>query len=694
MFTDPTIADGRDYLNDILGKVWSPATLLSEIVVLLPEFLKKVYKEVHNFINLQKLGTYHLGHTYNLEDFLVLEGVAVFPGQEMLAKPSKDNSRYLVITRMSILNFEPINKNKNIVKLISWANIQSLMSIKRKREEETALVLNWKDKSKKEGITQIFLIDDAPKCVELIVDTMKKIGITANKSTPKEADLRLEDVTVTHYADMDINQILENIAILESRLQSELTITVINTLTTLYQKAIEFYSAFGNKNYEIYVNKLHSILSREDIQAVLRSTESNSSNADRNRRQVQEQNGKGAHRYPDDEDDEEEEKKSADHRNRGEVDFGGYPGSMGGYIKEPITTLNDKREEANENLFAIDDEEETPKDSYLTKSETKLQEPDNKAATSHQEDHSSEDNKQEDIEKSQNENSEESTQHTHTTEVEVESKKDIPAHHEHHETQPKHDVIESDPHKEVQEHQQESHHEPEQKHDADVQEHVDSKPVESDVKAEEVENKAEEKHQAEENKHNVEEVQQNEIVEEKQEEVHQKEGVQHEQHQQPEEHQPTEHSQEKKEDHAQEEHHAHKSEQEKHNEPVAESKQSESHHHQEEESNKSEPQAHVEENKQEEVQKDSGTDQTVETKAEETKVEAHEADKQEDVEAHKKHEPEEKKPESEEKQAEVQVESSENKPEESGDKAAESDKQADSQEQGEVEGDKNDLFEI
>lgn len=88
-------------------------------------------------------------------------------------------------------------------------------------------------------MTQIFLIDDAPKCVELIVDTMKKIGIKANKSVPKEADLKLEDVTATQYSDMDINQTLENIAILESELQSELTITVINTLTTLYQKVIE-----------------------------------------------------------------------------------------------------------------------------------------------------------------------------------------------------------------------------------------------------------------------------------------------------------------------------------------------------------------------------------------------------------------------------------------------------------------------
>lgn len=65
---------------------------------------------------------------------------------------------------------------------------------------------------------------------------MKKIGVKVNKSAPKEKDIKLEDVTAASYADMDINQIIENISILESQLQAELTINLINTLTTLYQK--------------------------------------------------------------------------------------------------------------------------------------------------------------------------------------------------------------------------------------------------------------------------------------------------------------------------------------------------------------------------------------------------------------------------------------------------------------------------
>lgn len=58
-------------------------------------------------------------------------------------------ARYLVVTQMNILTFEPINKNKNIVKLISWASLQSLLSIKRKKDDDTALILTWKDNTRR-----------------------------------------------------------------------------------------------------------------------------------------------------------------------------------------------------------------------------------------------------------------------------------------------------------------------------------------------------------------------------------------------------------------------------------------------------------------------------------------------------------------------------------------------------------------
>lgn len=47
----------------------------------------------------------------------------------------------------------------------------------------------------------------------------------------------------------------------------------MQTLTTLYQKAIEYYSAFDDLMYNDFLNRMQSLLQREDIQIVLHSLE-------------------------------------------------------------------------------------------------------------------------------------------------------------------------------------------------------------------------------------------------------------------------------------------------------------------------------------------------------------------------------------------------------------------------------------
>ena len=65
---------------------------------------------------------------------------------------------------------------------------------------------------------------------------MKKIGVKISRTIPQKPDLKLEEVTAANYVNMDINQIEDNISVLESKIQSDMSIVVINALTTLYQK--------------------------------------------------------------------------------------------------------------------------------------------------------------------------------------------------------------------------------------------------------------------------------------------------------------------------------------------------------------------------------------------------------------------------------------------------------------------------
>ena len=57
----------------------------------------------------------------------------------------------------------------------------------------------------------------------------------------------------------------------EEALNSELSLSTIQTLITLYQKAIEYYSAFDDMMFNNILNKMQSLLQREDIQVVLNS---------------------------------------------------------------------------------------------------------------------------------------------------------------------------------------------------------------------------------------------------------------------------------------------------------------------------------------------------------------------------------------------------------------------------------------
>lgn len=72
---------------------------------------------------------------------------------------------------------------------------------------------------------------------------------------------------------MDIQQIMEHIGSYEDELENDLSLSTIQTLTTLYQKAIEYYSAFDDEMFASILNKMQSLLGRDDIQIVLKSKE-------------------------------------------------------------------------------------------------------------------------------------------------------------------------------------------------------------------------------------------------------------------------------------------------------------------------------------------------------------------------------------------------------------------------------------
>ena len=65
---------------------------------------------------------------------------------------------------------------------------------------------------------------------------------------------------------MDIQNLMLNIETYEEAINSGvLDIQTIQTLTTLYPKAIEYFSAFDNNMYNDLLNRMQSLLQRDDV---------------------------------------------------------------------------------------------------------------------------------------------------------------------------------------------------------------------------------------------------------------------------------------------------------------------------------------------------------------------------------------------------------------------------------------------
>lgn len=89
---------------------------------------------------------------------------------------------------------------------------------------------------------------------------MQNMGVGVEKNTKNERTLKESEVTKEAISSMDIEQILEHISAYESAINTDMSLSTVQTLTTLYQKAIEYYSAFDDLLYNDFLNRMQSLL--------------------------------------------------------------------------------------------------------------------------------------------------------------------------------------------------------------------------------------------------------------------------------------------------------------------------------------------------------------------------------------------------------------------------------------------------
>jgi Ubiquitin-conjugating enzyme len=265
----PSAADGRDMLSEILKQKWTPSITSADIIGLIPHFFANVLSKIQSELQNKDFGKFHLGNPYYLETWERKESMGCYYCTESDIKTQKPvKEKMIAVTHTIILQFELNQEYPGIGYLISWATLQSLNTIKRSRQETDKITLEWKQIGDNLPYSQQFKIPQANEFIDLISRNMQRIGAIVKKNSMNSV-FQEDEVNGKAIKKMNINEILQAIEVYEDNIQSLMNVDLINSLLELYQQAIEYFAAVSNPQYDIFLKRMHMLLSNETVLAVL-----------------------------------------------------------------------------------------------------------------------------------------------------------------------------------------------------------------------------------------------------------------------------------------------------------------------------------------------------------------------------------------------------------------------------------------
>ena len=167
-----------------------------------------------------------------------------------------------MITQTCLLIFSPSRQEQFLATLEFWATLQSLERIRRNLNYPNILALQWRTAGDGQpSEVTVLKIGDSKAHIDEFINTivriMKEMGVAHKKSIQKNQKIAESEVSQGSVAKMDIRNLMAHIDSYEEAIaQGELDIDTIQTLTTLYPKAIEYYSAFDNNMYNDLLNRM------------------------------------------------------------------------------------------------------------------------------------------------------------------------------------------------------------------------------------------------------------------------------------------------------------------------------------------------------------------------------------------------------------------------------------------------------
>ena len=267
-FSYPHIFDGRNLLNAVLKTKWeNNIHNLDVIINRIPKFIIEFNNSLEEGY-LLLVGRYMINHIYSYDRIkeLPIFHINVKQNEKIKNKIIKKN-KILTISDLSFCLYE--SESKHSVKLTFQANLNELLSIKRNTQEKT-INLIWKKNNKENETIEIEIsTDDSDKIKSTLLEKMELFGKEYNVSQ-KTIKKRMGKLPCNN-----IEHVEKQMKKLEKEFKDNKNINMelVHKLMTLYQTAVEYYSAINSPQFQIYTEKIKDLMGTKQINELIDKNE-------------------------------------------------------------------------------------------------------------------------------------------------------------------------------------------------------------------------------------------------------------------------------------------------------------------------------------------------------------------------------------------------------------------------------------
>lgn len=280
-FIFPTLFDNRNLILSILGNEWKPSNSLEEIIELIPLFCERVLENTSNKY-LVYYGDYKNDEVYDINHFLSNSELNFFKCVQFLKSKSANNAyklrkeRYIVLSDIYFLLFEPAPNFKNMAKLIFWGDIRNITITKtdnyHENEKAHSYVLECLNENSKiislevlffnSFVSQNFMLNPIQDFIDAIEKKsyrLKEIFRVFLEDFYKPNDLVLN-------SSASFDNLNSFIRYTENKFSLYKNSFLVNYLVMLYKKLYSYYKKFDEITAKSYENKIQTMLNNKDCE--------------------------------------------------------------------------------------------------------------------------------------------------------------------------------------------------------------------------------------------------------------------------------------------------------------------------------------------------------------------------------------------------------------------------------------------